>query len=76
MAQAEIWLGVEAPHQCRGEARLAEAGFAGNQHDLTVTGLGTRPAPQHQVDLLLSANEPGQRRSTQRLKPAHDDTRP
>jgi hypothetical protein len=76
MAQAEIWLGVEALHQCRGEARLAEAGFAGNQHDLTVTGLGTRPAPQHQVDLLLSANEPGQRRSTQRLKPAHDDTRP
>src|SRR5882762_1411693 len=46
IAQAEIWLGVEALLQCRNDARLADAGFARDQHDLAVAGLGARPAPQ------------------------------
>jgi hypothetical protein len=37
---------VESLRQCRGDARLAEAGFAGDQHDLAVAFLGARPAAQ------------------------------
>jgi hypothetical protein len=39
-------LGMEALRQCRGDARLAEAGFARDQHDLAIARLGTRPAAQ------------------------------
>ena len=65
---------MEALLQCRGDARLAEAGFARNQHDLAVAGLGARPAAQQQIDLLVAANQLGQCRSAQRLEPARDDT--
>jgi hypothetical protein len=41
-----MWLELEAPFQLRGNARLADAGFAGNQHDLAVAHLGARPAAQ------------------------------
>ena len=68
-------LGVEALRQCRGDARLADAGFAGDQHDLAVARLGARPAAQQQVDLLVAADQRGQRRSAQRLEPARDDAR-
>ena len=68
-------LGLEALRQCRGDARLADAGFAGDQHDLAVSRLGARPAAQQQVDLLVAANQPGQRRSAQRLEPARDGAR-
>ena len=50
-------------------------GFAGDQHDLAVAGLGARPAAQQQVDLLVAADQRGQRRSAQCLEPARDDAR-
>ena len=68
-------LAVKALRQCRGDARLADAGFAGDQHDLAVARLGARPAPQQQVDLLVAADQRGQRRSAQGLEPARDDAR-
>jgi hypothetical protein len=68
-------LGLKPVLQCRGDARLAEAGFATDQHDLAVARLGARPAPQQQVDLLVAADHPGPRRSAQRLEPARNDTR-
>jgi hypothetical protein len=40
-----VRLEVEAFFQLRGDARLADARFAGDQHDLTVAGLGAGPAP-------------------------------
>jgi hypothetical protein len=46
MAQAEMALGAKAFLQCRGDPRFAEAGFAGDQHDLTVACLGARPSPK------------------------------
>ena len=64
---------MKALLQCRGEARLAEAGFAGDQHDLTVARLGALPAPQQQAYLLVAADQPGQCRAAQGLEPAHDD---
>ena len=67
-------LGVEAFRQCRGDARLADAGFAGDQHDLAVARLGARPAAQQQIDLLVAADQRAQRRSAQRLEPAFDET--
>src|SRR6516164_839738 len=72
IAQAQMRLGPEALRQCRGDARLADSGFARNQHDLAVPGLGARPAAQQQVDLFVAADERGQRRSAQCLKPARD----
>ena len=57
------------------QARLADPGFAGDQHDLAVSGPGTCPAPQQQVDLLLAADQRGQRRPAQRLEAAGDRAR-
>src|SRR6516165_1338762 len=68
-------LGVNALLQCGGDPRLAEARFPRDQYDLAVPHLGARPAPQQQLNLLVAANEPGQRRSAQGLEPAGDDTR-
>ena len=53
IAQSDMRLGLEPLLQCCDDARLAEAGFAGNQYDLAVARLGTRPAPQQQVDLIV-----------------------
>jgi hypothetical protein len=75
MTQAEMRLGVETLRQCRGDARLADTRFAGDQHDLAFAGRGARPAAQQQIDLLVAADQPGQRRSAQCLEPARDDTR-
>ena len=73
IAQMEISLGVKPLRQCRGEARFADAGFAGDQHDLAVACLGPRPAAQQQVDLLVAADQRAQCRSAQGLEPALDD---
>ena len=67
-------LGVQAFLKCRGDARLADAGLARDQHDLAVARLGARPAAQQQVDLLVAADQRGQRRSAQCLEPARHDT--
>jgi len=69
-------LGAEAFFEGCGEARLADAGFARDQHDLAVAGLGARPAPQQQVDLLVAADERRQRRPAQSLEPALDGAFP
>ena len=63
---------MEALHQCRSDARLADAGFARDQHDLTVARLGARPAAQQQVDFIIAAHQRRQHRSVQRLEPALD----
>ena len=68
-------LGAETLLQCRRDARLADAGFAGDQHNLAVAHPGAPPAAQQQVNLLVTADQPGQRRSAQRLKPARNDAR-
>jgi hypothetical protein len=75
IAQAQVWLGAEAIYQCCSDARFADAGLAGDQHDLAIPGLGARPAPQQQVDLLVAADQRGQRRAAQCLEPARDDAR-
>jgi hypothetical protein len=56
VAQAQTRLGMKALLQCRGHARLAEAGFTRDQHDLAVARLDARSAPQQQVDLLVAAD--------------------
>ncbi len=66
---------MEALLQFRGNARLAEAGLAGDQHDLAVACLGARPTAQQQVDLLVAADQRAQRRSAQCLEPARHHTR-
>ena len=68
-------LGVEALRECRGKARLADAGFARDQHDLAVAHLGARPAAQQQVDLFVATDQRAQRGSAQGLEPARDDAR-
>src|SRR6516164_1491140 len=68
-------LAAEAPFQRRGDAGLADAGLAGDQHDLTVSRLGAHPAPQQQVDFLLTPDQRGQGRAAQRLEAARDGAR-
>src|SRR5215468_2301506 len=73
--QAKMRLLLQALLQCRSDARLADAGLAGDQHDLTVAGLGARPATQQQVDLLVAADQRAQRRSVQCLEAARNGAR-
>ena len=68
-------LGMEALRQCRGDARLADAGLARDQHDLAVPRLGAGPAAQQQVDLLVAADQRTQRRSAQGFEPTRNDAR-
>jgi len=72
IAQPEMRLAAEPLFQRRCNARLANAGLAGDQHELAVAGLGARPAEQKQVDLIVAADKWGQCRSAQRLKTALD----
>jgi hypothetical protein len=46
ITQVEMRLGAKAVVQCCGEPRLADAGLAGDQHDLTVACLGAGPPAQ------------------------------
>src|SRR6516165_268994 len=74
IAQAEMRLAAEPLLQSGHNARLADAGLSGDEHDLTVPCLGARPATQQQVDLLVAANQRAQRRAAQRLETACNDT--
>ena len=47
-------MSVQALLQCRGDAGFAEAGFARDQHDLAVAGLGACQPAQQQVDFLVA----------------------
>jgi len=67
-------LAAEPLLQSGHNARLADAGLSGDEHDLTVPCLGARPATQQQVDLLVAANQRAQRRAAQRLETACNDT--
>src|SRR5262249_41303087 len=73
MAQAQTRLAVEALFQCRGKARLTDAGVATAHDNLAVPCLSARPVPQQQIDLLIAADQRGQRRPAQRLEPAFDN---
>src|SRR5262249_37853571 len=73
-AQADMRLGLETLHQRRDEARLSKTGFAGEQHDLAVARFGARPAAEQQINPLVAADQRGQRRSAQCLRPACDNT--
>ena len=69
IAQAEMWRGLEALRQCRGDARFANARLAGDQDDLPIARFGARPAAQQQVDFLVAADQRAQRRSAQGFEP-------
>jgi hypothetical protein len=47
--------------QFRDKARLADAGFAADHDNLSGPCLSAPPAPQQQVDLLVAADQRGQR---------------
>src|SRR5215471_6842700 len=52
------------------QAGLADPGLARDEHDLTLTALGARPAAQQQLDLLGAADELRQRAAMLGLEPA------
>src|SRR5207302_2571339 len=75
IALPEMRLDLKTLLQSRGQARLTDAGLAGDQHDLAVPRLGARQASQQQVDFLVAAKQPCQRRSSQCLELARDSAR-
>jgi len=75
IAQSEVRIGQKAFFQGRGDARLTDSGFAGDEHDLAVAGLGAGPTAQQQVDFLVAAYQRPEHRSVQSLKAAGDRTR-
>src|SRR5207247_243022 len=70
VAKAHMRLALELDQEALGDARLADAGLAGEQHDPTLAGLGLIPTAQQQIDLFLPADERGQRAFAPRLEPA------
>jgi hypothetical protein len=65
----------EALQKRRREPRFADAGLAGQQHDLALTGLCLGPAPQQQFEFLFPPDEGGQTGRMQRLEAARHGTR-
>ena len=63
-------LALKPGQQAFGDARLADAGLAGKQHDPAFAALGLVPPAQQQLHLLLAANQRGQRVRAPRLEPA------
>jgi hypothetical protein len=58
--------------QCCRNPRLADAGFTGNQHDLTFAVPSLGPPSQEQVEFLVAANQWAQARRSQGLETALD----
>jgi hypothetical protein len=57
IAQTDVRLGSEAFQQCGGQSRLSDAGFARQQHDLTLAALCFRPAAQKDFEFFFSPNK-------------------
>src|SRR5580700_1372380 len=70
IAQASMRLVLQARRKRRDHPRLADAGLARDQHNLAVAGLGALPAPQQEIDLLVAADQRGQRGCAPRLEAA------
>src|SRR5262249_54079068 len=58
------------------EPRFADTRFAGNQHDLTLAALNSRPAPQQQLGFFRAPDEGSQTARMQCLEAAFDGARP
>jgi hypothetical protein len=71
IAQSDVRLALDMCRQCRGQARLADPGLAGDQHHPTFARLGLLPAPRQEVELLVAADQRCGSR-TQCLEPADD----
>src|SRR5215472_2128374 len=75
IAQADMRFGPEALFQLGGQSRLADAGLAGNQHNLALARFGARPAPLQQIDLLVAVDQPDKRWSVQCFESARNGVR-
>ena len=76
IAQACVRLAGEAfQKRCR-EPRFADTSLTGKEHDLTFTGLGSRPTPQQQFKLFFATDQGSQAACVQRLEAAFHRTRP
>jgi hypothetical protein len=71
IAQSGVRLALDALRQRRGQARFADARLAGDQHHPPFAELRLLPAPQHQVELFVAADQWSGPR-TQCLKTADD----
>ena len=70
IAQARVRLGSEAFQQRSRQSRFADAGLAGEQHDLAFAGLCLRPAPQQQFEFFFPPDKLGQPARVQSLEAA------
>ena len=70
ISQSPMRLGGDGFEQRRSQPRLANAGLAGEQHNLTFASFCPRPPPQQQFKFFLAADEGRQADPMQRLKTA------
>ena len=76
IAQPRVRFAGEAFEQRRRQPRFADAGLAGQQHDLAFAALGFGPAPQQQLEFFFPPDQRGQAGRVQRLEAAFRGTRP
>ena len=74
MAQPDVRFVTEALLELGGQAGLADARLARQQHDLPFAGLRSPPAPQKQFTFFFPPDESGQAARVERLEPALDPT--
>ena len=70
--QAGMRFSLELVLERRDQARLADAGFAGQQDHAALAILDLLPSPQQKFDLLLAADHRRQARGAQRFETAGD----
>ncbi len=70
IAQARLPFALKPLQQIFGDARLADAGLAREQHDLALAAPGLIPTAQQPVDLLLPADQRRKGAHAPRLEPA------
>src|SRR5215218_11312762 len=70
IAKPSTRLVFEPDQEGFGNARLADAGLSGEQHDPSFAELGLVPTAQQQLDLLLPADECGLRAGATRFESA------
>jgi hypothetical protein len=54
------WPHAQNSRQSRGQSRLADAWFTGQQYNLTLAGLSFRPPPQQQFKFFFAPDKLGQ----------------
>ena len=71
IAEPRVRFSLDAPRQCRGQARFADPRLPRDEHNPPLAGFCLLPTPQQEVEFFIAPDERGRLRA-QRLEAAQD----